>query len=83
MIEEYADVCPTTSWGAARRSEMTSDSVTPAATGRRLEKTSRLAVQGGEVTADAAGAVVEHPERNSTARFSFALFGLCKVGWLV
>ena len=48
MIEEYADVCPTTFWGAARRSEMTSDSVTPAATGRRLEKTNLMAYRVGK-----------------------------------
>ena len=39
-----------------------------------------MAVQGGEVTADAAGAVGEHPERISTSRISFALFRLCRVG---
>ena len=57
---------------------MTSDSVTPAATGRPLGKTNLMAVQGGEVTADAARADCKHPERISPSRDWFALFGLCQ-----
>ena len=59
---------------------MAPESVRPGGAARQLGKTCRLAVQGGEVVAGAVRAVGEHPERNSTARFSFALFGLCKAG---
>ena len=80
MIAGCADVCPGTFRGPAWSPEMAPDSVRPRHARRHLGKTFYMAVQGGEVTADAAGAVGEHPERNSTARFSFALFILCKAG---
>ena len=80
VIEEYADVCPTTSRGAARGPKKAPDSVRPGSAGRQLGKTFYMAVRGGEVTAVAGSAVGKHPGRISTSRISFALFTLCQPG---
>ena len=79
MIEEYADVCPTTSRGAARGPKKAPDSVRPGSAGRQLGKTFYMAVQGGGMMADAARAVGKHPLPISPSRSWFALLTLCKV----
>ena len=50
MIEGYADVCPTTSRGTARRPKMTPESVRPGGGGHWLGKTRSLAERDREVT---------------------------------
>ena len=47
---------------------------------RQLGKTFYMAVQGGEVTAEAARAVGKHPLPISPSRDWFALFQLCQPG---
>ena len=71
---------PTSSRGAARGPKKAPDSVRPGGTGRQLGKTSRLAVQGGEVTASVACAVAKRPLPIPPSRIWFALFRLCKAG---
>ena len=78
MIEEYADVCPTTSRGAARGPKKAPDSVRPGAAARRLGKTFYMAIRGGTVMPDAARVIGEHPLPISPTRDWFALFILCK-----
>ena len=80
MIEGYADVCPTTSRGTARRPKMAPDSVSPRPARRQLGKTSLMPVQGREVTVEAARAVGKHPLPIPPSRSWFALLTLCQPG---
>ena len=59
---------------------MAPDSVRPGGAVRWLGKTNLMAVQGGEVTADVARALVKHPLPISPSRIRFALFRLCQAG---
>ena len=77
MIQGYADVCPTTSRGAARRSKNASDLVSPWAACHRLGNTFYLAVRGREVMANSVRAVGKHPLPISPSRDWFALYQLC------
>ena len=61
LIVEYADVCPTTSWGTARGAKTASDFGSRRDGQRQLGKTRSLTVRGGEVTADAARGVGKQP----------------------
>ena len=73
VIEEYADVCPTTSRGAARGPKKTSDSVRVRDVRLQLGKTCQIVVRGGGEADVAACAVGKHPERNSPSLDWFAL----------
>ena len=58
-------VCQDTSSAVGKASPGPAESVRPGGTGRQLGKTRSLAVQGGEVTVDAARVISKHTERIS------------------